>query len=684
MIKRCTIIAFAMIISSTLSFAGNNIPKEIKERFKQNVSKMTKDQKRDMFLKANPRVPDFKNTADFLIKSGAVKANSTKIKHEESLQAMPLDAVFPAEYEELDAVIVTWPYDSYNKSGQYVSPVFPNLYIRYSQFGYSIDSCYSELDIDTEYDFAWLYADLVNAIQQEVPVWINVWFPEDTTTLKNFMEEINMPLTNYKFFVNHGNSFWYRDCGPVAFYYNDYQDVGFLDFEYYSGRPLDDKIPELVANEMGILNVPSTIEFEGGNLLIDGTGNLFTSTAILYGNNDTEGQIYYDETLNPPIGMITKSPLTLEKIKDSLRTQLFQNNCYVMPELNYDGGTGHIDLYADFFDENTFVFTQYPDNLSSLTDYSISKNNCEELIKIKNYHDRTYNNRNIPLPRKDNGSWYTSNNDYANLTRTFTNHLVLNKTIIQPVFHNTINGDEEGDLAALEEIKKAYPGYKIVPIDMRALDGSGGSIHCITKQIPAKNPIRILHSPLTRADEVNKSFTVNAEIHNHVGIGNAKVFWRIQGADTWNSFDLAEVDYNYTGILNIPNLLDSDIIEYYIQATDNNGKIMSKPITAPDGFYVITGTTADITDNINDNTEFYPNPASSEVNLNFEITNSAVLKIDIFSTAGDIITTKTFNGNYTGMNTLTISTDTFIQGIYNAVISQNGHIIARKSFIIVK
>ncbi len=687
MLKRCTIIAVALILANTLSFANSRIPAEAKAKFKENVSKMTAEERRDAFLKANPRQPIKNSDAIKKLKRIPQTPANSNTNKENSLESIPVDAVFPAEFEELDAVLVTWSYNSFDKNGEWVSPLFPNLYMNYNPFTQvvTLDSCYSELCIDEEDPYTWLYADLVNAIQTETQVWINVWFPEDTTVLKNFMTEIGMPLTNYKFFINHGNSFWYRDCGPVAFYYNDYQEVGFLDFEYYPGRPLDDKIPEFIANELGILNVKTTVEFEGGNLLTDGLGTLFTSTAIAYGNTDTEGQWIYDPTQDPPFNVIEKTPLTLEQVKDSLKMNLNQTNCYVMPMLNYDGGTGHIDLYADFFDENQFVFTKFPDELSKLTDYAISKANCEELIKITNYHGKNYTNKNIPLPRKDDGSWYKSNNDYQRLTRTFTNHLVLNKSIIQPVFHNTINGDKSGDEAAIEEIKKAYPGYKIIPIDMRALDGSGGSIHCITKQIPAKDPIRIFHSPLQYADLTDGKYIFDAEIINHNGIKNANIRWRYKGNTAWEAIELNKTELGYQAELYASVIPENNIIEYYIEAEDNNGKIVSKPITAPDGFYVIAPNTLSVEDEMRLSGEFYPNPANSEVNLQLNIDSDSPISIEIYDIRGEVTASQLFTNNYSGNNLITINvTPVNDAPTFNAVFKQNGNLITSKTFVVSK
>jgi agmatine/peptidylarginine deiminase len=106
----------------------------------------------------------------------------------------------------------------------------------------------------------------------------------------------------------------------------------------------------------------------------------------------------------------------------------------ILDRLQYDGGTGHIDLYADFYDENTFVFTKYPSELSSFFDSKLTSKNIDTLLKLTSRNGKKYLSRNIPLPRKDDGTWYKSSKEYERYTRTYSNHLFVNKTIIQPVF----------------------------------------------------------------------------------------------------------------------------------------------------------------------------------------------------------------------------------------------------------
>lgn len=76
-----------------------------------------------------------------------------------------------------------------------------------------------------------------------------------------------------------------------------------------------------------------------------------------------------------------------------------------MPTLNYDGGTGHIDLYLDATDENAFYMAQMPESYNWWSDYDISVGNTAILFNKKSFFDRQYyNNGSLPFPSKDDGS----------------------------------------------------------------------------------------------------------------------------------------------------------------------------------------------------------------------------------------------------------------------------------------
>ena len=64
------------------------------------------------------------------------------------------------------------------------------------------------------------------------------------------------------------------------------------------------------------------------------------------------------------------------------------------------------------------------------------------------------------------------------LPATYANYLVINAAVLVPVYA------DPADEMALQTIQQAYPGRDIIPVDCRAVIQQGGSLHCLTMQIP--------------------------------------------------------------------------------------------------------------------------------------------------------------------------------------------------------
>ena len=579
------------------SSTAQNTNEEAYQKGLEIISKMSAEERADYYRIHHSRKPNAEQMEKL---RKAIPAEAVKQQKSEDGLEMPEKFWYPGEFEEVQAVLISWSYIHVDPTETYgVDPITKDTaYWTDENKKIQVGKYKSYVDIYDDYSRKPIIsAQLADAIQKGgAEVWINVVNSRDSTTIKTYMKNKGMPLTNYRFFINPNNSIWYRDCGPVAFYYGDQDSIAFMDFEYYSGRPADDKIPIGIANKLKIPVYTTTVKYEGGNIILDGLGTLFTSD-MLYAENATRvGQVYVD---NGVLKTAARDSLDNHRVNDSLSHLLGLERVKVLPRLRHDGGTGHIDLYAAMWDENSFVFTKYPPQMSKLTDYSIGLNNIDTMLSMNSFFDKPYRGRDIPLPKKDNNTWYTSNSDYSKYTRTYSNSLFVNNVIVQPIFSDDQWGARGHDLDAIEQMKKAFPGYTIIPIDIRGFeddkdlytgfDGSGGAIHCITKQIPAENPIRILHGAIQDfADDAvyNGNFPIEAIITNRSGIDSAVCFWRVKEDADWQLLPLAAgADNVFSAFINRPTTLANDTIEYYISATSNNGKTITKPITAPKGFY---------------------------------------------------------------------------------------------------
>ena len=459
-------------------------------------------------------------------------------------KALPDDRVwFPGEWEEVKAIVVT-PYYSYLPdtnlgSGYYSADPMVTGVAEY--FKYNAASGWQSLDIygpyvsemDTTSSFGLVFFRLMDGIQRgNAEAWVRVEKAEDSATVLRTLARRNLRHDNIRFIVGPGNSFWYRDCGPICFYHGDQDSVAMMDFEYYPGRALDDSLPSLIYRQMGIPNYINTIEWEGGNCLVDGAGFLLSSDAIYDNNNDSYGQLTWNGRDVNTINYTSKPRLTATQTRRILGSLLGQRETHILPAYRYDGGTGHIDLYADMCEENGFVFSVMPDTYRTWTDYRTGSRNIDSLCSYTSIFDRPYYQTTIPFPSKDNGANFANQNEYNNqYTRTYSNHTFVNNLILQPCFSAVVNGQPSAvwDRNNIELLKAAYPGYTIYPIDVRDFDGSGGAIHCVTKQIPADNPIRILHKSVVGCanDMRGSNIPISAVITNRNGIYSAYCVYRI-------------------------------------------------------------------------------------------------------------------------------------------------------------
>ncbi len=714
-------------------------------------------------------------------------------------KALPDDRIwFPGEWEEVKAIVVT-PYYTYLPDsnlgiGQYsADPVVTGVaeYFQYNPSrGWVSMNTYGPYRsvMDTNGSFGRVSFRLMDGIQRgHAEAWVRVEKAADTAKVIRTLKRLNLRHDSVRFIIGPGNSFWYRDCGPICFYYGDKDSVAMLDFEYYPGRALDDSLPSLIHQQMGIPNYINTIEWEGGNCLVDGAGFLLSSDALYSNNSDTYGQITWNGRDVSTIHYQHKSSLTHSRTREALRSLLGQRETHILPAYRYDGGTGHIDLYADMCEENGFVFSVMPDNYSSWTDYATGSRNIDSLCSYTSLFSRPYYKTTIPFPSRDNGTNFSNQNEYnQQYTRTYSNHTFVNDLILQPCFSAVTNGQPTSawDRANIEKLKAAYPGYTIYPVDVRDFDGSGGAIHCITKQIPADNPVRILHKSIVGPanDMRGSDIPVSAIITNRSGIAHAECIYRIDGGQ-WNTLSLngngnkfsaliptasineriidtiitpgmdidssvastdTIVSYNYTfshiDSLTLDSVFTVDTVysyintynydttyyndtttalrdtlitfEYYISATSNNGKTITKPMTAHQGGYYSfyydgnlldldrirydfdtePRPATDITFLFDANRthpdtstrslsilspesqetfgQFFPNPATTQASIDIDLANGGNYHVAIVDNMGRTVHTTQLQT--AGSIRFSIRTQSLAPGIYNVIFSGNG------------
>lgn len=652
------------------------------EKARTEITKMTKQDFVTLGRNAFKRKPTLPNTI-----------NLVSDKQESGLSAtetLPANMRVPGEFEESQAVLIAWPQLTVTLDGQitFDEPFADGYASRYNQQTqqFTLEKIAGTIPdtfaVESPYGNIW--GDLANAIQQELPVWILIYNASDSTDLKSFMSNRGTPLTNYRFLhkPDGGNAFWMRDCAPIGFYHGDKDELAFLDMHYYPNRPLDDKIPQFLANTLGYKYYSSPLELEGGNFMTDGYGNAFTSTAMYENNADNVGMGEV-RVSNGKASMVfaSKKPMNDDQAKDTMKTYFGLNRLTVLDKLRCDGGTGHIDIYAKYMDDNRILISEYPTeyNNSKFSDWSTVKKNVTTIQALQSHYGAAFQIPRIQTAPDDNGEFtQTTCNDYFADARGYLNGVFLNKTYIFPGYSDGVTGYKEGDDAAKALYEQVLPGYRIVPLDARVLTPGGGAYHCITMQIPAENPVVFEHKPLVGKVELAASYSLSTIARNHSGMKEVKAFWRVKGTSQWNSVPMQNVSGNEfkLDIPAVPNVPEVTI-EYYVEGSTNNGKTARRPITAPDGYYSFTyGSTVSVSeDDIRSAITVgdpKPNPSNGDVLLPYSIDKNAQIVVRIADATGRTVQSFDNNVQQAGNHILRFNTENLSHGVYLISIEING------------
>jgi len=333
----------------------------------------------------------------------------------------------PAEWEPQDAILLAWPHKDtgWNEQLDDVVPLYEAL-------------------VSVICDFA----DIVIAIPEK-----------DIPDVRSRLAAMDVPLEYVYFYPLESNDTWARDFGPISV--QTEQGIKLLDFNFNAwGEKYKFDLDNTITQKLYAQNAfPSAalekINFvlEGGSIESDGQGTLLTTSSCLLNKNR-----------NPNL---SKDAIE-QQLKVTLGVQ--KVNWITSGYLAGDDTDGHIDVLARFCPNNTIVYTACDDENDE--HYSALKNMEAELKEMTNLNGQAY--RLLPLPWP--GPKFNDNDQ--RLPATYANFLIVNEAVLVPIY------DSLSDEDALEVISQAFPGYEIFGIPCLSLIERGGSLHCITMQLP--------------------------------------------------------------------------------------------------------------------------------------------------------------------------------------------------------
>jgi agmatine deiminase len=247
---------------------------------------------------------------------------------------------------------------------------------------------------------------------------------------------------------------WIRDNGPVVVVDSEGNRVGrHFRFnawgEKYHPYLADASVAELLLEHLGIERTLVPVVLENGSISSDGAGT-FLTTAQCNLNTNRNG--------------VTSAAAVAE----TMQTWLGCERLIWLPRgLEEDRDTdGHVDNVAAFAPLNT-VIAQTVRNERNPNFHALSENTRLlakfgfQVLSIDHLPYSELGGKTSPVP--------------------YLNFYVCNGGVIVPV----TGFDAGADAAALEVLREAFPGRRVVGVPGAVLAYGGGGAHCITLQIPA-------------------------------------------------------------------------------------------------------------------------------------------------------------------------------------------------------
>jgi len=355
---------------------------------------------------------------------------------------------------------------------------------------------------------------------------------QQTTVLNQYIAN-GVDTSHCDFLIAGSNSYWTRDYGPW-FVSDSSRQIGIVDFPYNRPRPLDDEIPKLLANQLGIPWFGMNVIHTGGNYMTDGHG-ISASTTLVWEENPSQ---------------------THEEIDEKMQAYLGIETYHVLPDPN---GTyiDHIDCWGKFLAPDKILIRAVP-----------------------SYHPRYQALENMA------GYWETQTCSYGypyHVIRVntpgdqpYSNSLILNNKVLIPFMNST------WDDSARAVYEAAMPGYEVIGILGlgSAPWESTDALHCRTKGIADVGQLFISHIPLSGNKPCEEDYVVEADIiacsKQPVIADSVLIRYQVDGGAFQQAGMINTGGEHWTGV--IPAQPAGSTVCYYLTAADESGRHASCPL----------------------------------------------------------------------------------------------------------
>ncbi|WP_231865806.1 agmatine deiminase family protein [Cephaloticoccus primus] len=334
--------------------------------------------------------------------------------------------VAPAEWEPQAGVWLSWPHNRKSWPGQF-RPV------------------------------PYAFARFVKEISLFEPVHINCAAPLQPRA-RRLCQRAGADMPRVHFYDHPTNDAWCRDHGPIFLKNRETGEVVASDWRYnaWGGKyphDLDNQIPALVAEKLGLRRIVYDQVLEGGSIDVNGQGLLLTTEQCLLHPNR-----------NPQ--------LSRAEIEHSLKNALGVSQILWLGDgILGDDTDGHIDDITRFYKADGIITCIEPNRSDG--NQPILEENLRRLRAFRTPQGRPFDIVTLPMPEPISFQGQRVPASYANF-------LIINGAVLVPQFRQP-----HLDQAACTTLSHCFPDREIIGIDCYDLIWGLGTLHCLSQQMPA-------------------------------------------------------------------------------------------------------------------------------------------------------------------------------------------------------
>jgi agmatine deiminase len=339
----------------------------------------------------------------------------------------------PAEWEKHQATLLAFPHNGNDWPGKYQA-------------------------------IQWAFVEIIRKVALYENVLLAVRSPAHRKRVHTMLKQAHADTAQVRYIILNTNRSWMRDSGPIVVQRSDGTREA-LQFRFngwakYPDHQLDAKIPPAVASALGLPLTPvrfngKPVVLEGGAIEVNGSGTLITTEECLM-----EPKI---QVRNP--GFSKKDYAAIFK-----ETLGVRNVIWLGEGIEGDDTHGHVDDVCRFANRNTVVAC-VEGNRNDINHKRLQEN-LERLKQARLEDGSRLQIVPIPMPGRIDF-------EGLRLPASYVNFLVAQGCVLVPTFN------DPNDYKALGILSELFPERKAIGIHALDLIWGLGTLHCLSREIPA-------------------------------------------------------------------------------------------------------------------------------------------------------------------------------------------------------